>query len=114
MLLQRGRHEGGRVLSRPSIELMTMDHLTPAQKAGAEMFFGDTRGWGFGVGVTVRRDDLAAPGSFGWTGGTGTLAAVDPQEDLIGILLTQRHMDSPEPPPIFSDFWTLAHAASDD
>jgi CubicO group peptidase (beta-lactamase class C family) len=114
MLLRKGRHEGGRVLSRPSIELMTMDHLTPAQKAGAEMFFGDTRGWGFGVGVTLRRDDLAAPGSFGWTGGTGTIAAVDPQEDLIGILLTQRLMDSPAPPPVFSDFWTLAHAAIDD
>jgi hypothetical protein len=42
------------------------------------------------------------------------MAAVDPQEDLIGILLTQRHMDSPEPPPVFSDFWTLAHAAIDD
>jgi hypothetical protein len=37
-----------------TLELMTMDHLTPAQKAGAEMFFGDARGWGFGVGVTVR------------------------------------------------------------
>src|SRR5438067_2089083 len=114
MLLRKGRHDGGRVLSRPSIELMTMDHLTPAQKAGAEMFFGDTRGWGFGVGITVRRDDLAAPGSFGWTGGTGTIAAVDPQEGLIGILMTQRLMDSPAPPPVFSDFWTLAHAAIDD
>jgi CubicO group peptidase (beta-lactamase class C family) len=114
MLLQQGRYDGGRLLSRPAIELMTMDHLTPAQKAGAEMFFGDTRGWGFGVGVTTRRDDLAAPGSFGWTGGTGTFAAVDPREDLIGILLTQRLMDSPEPPPVFGDFWTLAHAAIGD
>ena len=23
-------------------------------------------------------------------------------------------MDSPAPPPVFSDFWTLAHAAIDD
>jgi CubicO group peptidase (beta-lactamase class C family) len=114
MLLRTGRHDGGRILARPSIELMTMDHLTPAQKAGAAMFFGDTHGWGFGDGVTVRRDDLAAPGSLGWTGGTGTLAAVDPQEGLSGILLTQRLMDSPAaPPPVFSDFWTLAHAAID-
>ena len=70
-------------------------------------------GWGFGVGVTVRPDDLTAPGSFGWTGGTGTLAAVEPQEGLIGILMTQRLMDSPAPP-VSSDFWMLAHAAIDD
>jgi CubicO group peptidase (beta-lactamase class C family) len=114
LLLHQGRYAGGRMLSRPTVELMTMDHLTPAQKAGAEMFFGDGRGWGFGVGVTVRREDLAAPGSYGWTGGTGTMAAVDPREGLIGILLTQRLMDSPEPPALFDAFWTLAHAAIDD
>ncbi len=114
LLLDQGRYAGGRLLARPTVELMTMDHLTPGQKAGAEMFFGDSRGWGFGVGVTVRREDLAAPGSFGWTGGTGTLAAVDPWENLIGILLTQRLMDGPEPPALFDAFWTLAHAAIDD
>ncbi len=42
------------------------------------------------------------------------MAAVDPREGLIGVLLTQRLMDSPEPLSIFSDFWTLAHAAIDD
>jgi len=28
--------------------------------------------------------------------------------------MTQRLMDSPAPPPVFSDFWTPAHAAIDD
>lgn len=30
---------------------------------------------------------------------------------MVGILFTQRMMDSPEPPKVFTDFWTLAYAA---
>jgi hypothetical protein len=30
---------------------------------------------------------------------------------MIGILFTQRMMDSPEPPKFFTDFWTLAYSA---
>jgi CubicO group peptidase (beta-lactamase class C family) len=33
MMLNQGRYGGGRILSRPSVEVMTTDHLTPAQKA---------------------------------------------------------------------------------
>ncbi len=52
---------------------MTTDHLTPEQKAEAPLFFGDGSGWGFGVGVVARRDDVSAtPGRFGWAGGYGT------------------------------------------
>ena len=44
---------------------MTTDHLTPEQEAEAPLFFGDGgSGWGFGVGVVARRDDVSAtPGS---------------------------------------------------
>ncbi|MFI6918915.1 serine hydrolase domain-containing protein [Nonomuraea spiralis] len=41
MLLAKGRHDGGRLLSRASVELMTTDHLSPAQKAGSETFLGE-------------------------------------------------------------------------
>jgi hypothetical protein len=48
---------------------MTADHLTPQQKAEAPLFFGDGSGWGFGVGLVARRDDVSAtPGRFGWAG----------------------------------------------
>ena len=115
MMLNKGRHGRDRLLSRPAVELMTADHLTPAQKADASMFFGDNSSWGFGVGIITRRDDLASvPGRFGWTGGLGTSGYSDPKEDLIGILLTQRMMDSPEPPHVFVDFWTSAYQAIDD
>jgi hypothetical protein len=34
-----------------------------------------------------------------------------PAKGVIGILLTQRLMDSPQPPRVFTDFWTCAYAA---
>lgn len=115
MMLNKGRHGGERILSRPSVELMTTDHLTAAQKAENPLFFGENRGWGFGVAVTTRRDDLSSvPGRFGWDGGMGTSGYSDPQEDLVGILMTQRLMDSPRPPKVFLDFWTSAYGVIDD
>ena len=115
MMLSKGRNGRERILSRPAVELMTTDHLTPEQKEGAGIFFGENSGWGFGLSVITRRDDLASvPGRFGWTGGTGTSGYSDPQEDLVGILMTQRLMDSPDPPRVFDDFWTSAYQAIDD
>jgi CubicO group peptidase (beta-lactamase class C family) len=115
MMLDKGRYGSERILSRSSVELMTMDHLTPEQKVEAEIFFGDRAGWGFGMGVVTRRTDLAeVPGAFGWTGGLGTSAQSDPGEDLVGILMTQRLMDSPQMPHAFLDFWTSVYQAIDD
>jgi CubicO group peptidase (beta-lactamase class C family) len=99
MMLNGGRLGNERILSRPSVELMTADQITPEQKLGSEIFFGDNRGWGFGMSVFTKRDDLSSvPGRFGWEGGYGTSWYSDPSEQLTGILLTQRMMDSPQPP----------------
>jgi CubicO group peptidase (beta-lactamase class C family) len=117
MMLGMGRVERGRILSRRSVELMTTDQITPEQKAASPFFpgFWDNHGWGFGVAIVTRRDDLAAtPGRYGWDGGYGTSWYVDPREELIGILMTQRVMDSPRAPAVFLDFWTSAYAAIDD
>jgi len=112
MMLHKGRHGRERILSRAAVELMTADHLTPEQRAGCEIFFGNFSSWGFGVAVDIRREQIFhTPGRFGWTGGLGTTAYTDPAEGMIGILLTQRLMDSPEPPKVFLDFWTLAYGA---
>jgi CubicO group peptidase (beta-lactamase class C family) len=115
MMLNGGRLGNERILSRPSVELMTTDQLTPEQKLGSEIFFGDNRGWGMGLSVFTRRDNLCnVPGRFGWDGGYGTSWYSDPNENLTGILLTQRMMDSPQPPRSLVDFWTLAYQAIDD
>jgi CubicO group peptidase (beta-lactamase class C family) len=112
MMLNKGRHGRERILSRASVELMTSDQLTPEQRAGSEIFFGVHSSWGLGMAVDIRRKEIFhTPGRFGWTGGFGTTAYTDPAEGMIGILLTQRMMDSPEPPKVFTDFWTLAYGA---
>jgi CubicO group peptidase (beta-lactamase class C family) len=93
---------------------MTTDHLTPGQRVGAEMFFGDNSSWGFGMSVVTRREDLAAtPGRFGWDGGYGTSGYSDPEEDMVGILMTQR-LAGPASPGIDLDFWTSAYGTIDD
>jgi CubicO group peptidase (beta-lactamase class C family) len=113
MMLNKGKTGGERILSRPSVALMTTDHLTPGQRQGAEMLLEDNSGWGFGMSVVTRRDDLSAtPGRFGWDGGYGTSGYSDPEEDMVGILMTQRLAD-PQSPGIDLDFWTLAYAAID-
>jgi CubicO group peptidase (beta-lactamase class C family) len=115
MMLNGGRLGSERILSRPSVELMTSDQLTAEQRQGNELFFGDVRGWGFGLSVFTARDDLShVPGRFGWDGGYGTSWYSDPKENFTGILLTQRMMESPQPPAVFTDFWTSAYQAIDD
>lgn len=112
MLLNQGRHGRDQILSRATVALMTSDQLRPEQRAGAELFFHEHSSWGFGLAVDLRRKDIFhTPGRFGWTGGFGTTAYTDPVEGIIGILFTQRMMDSPEPAKVFTDFWTLAYAA---
>ena len=72
-----------------------------------------SQGWGFGVGVQVRRTGLApAVGSYGWSGGLGSSWANDPGSGLIGIVLTTDMFTGPFPPPrIIQDFWTCAYTA---
>lgn len=112
MLLNKGSHGRERILSRPSVELMTTDHLTPEQRVGQDIFFRGNTSWGLGLSVDTKREDLYLnPGRFGWTGGLGTSAYSDPKEDLVGVLMTQLLMDSPEAPHVFQDFWTSTYQA---
>ena len=115
MMLNKGLHRRERILSRAAVELMTTDQLTVEQKSGTELFLGESRSWGMGVAVTTKRDELwGTPGRYGWDGGFGTTAFADPTEDMVGILLTQRMMESPVPPRIYTDFFATAYAAIND
>jgi CubicO group peptidase (beta-lactamase class C family) len=116
MLLDGGRCGSERLLSRPTIEAMTTDQLSPAQKAGTGFLPGwwDSLGWGLGLAVVTRRvAGPSTPGRFGWDGGWGTSFWVDPAEDLLGVLLTQRQA-FPQLSPLASDFWTSVYQAIDD
>ncbi len=117
MMLAKGLYGRERILSRPSVELMTSDHITAEQKAASDFFpgFWDDRGWGFGMAIVTRRDDVArSVGTFGWDGGYGTSWYADPREDMTGILMSQRVWDSPVAPAVNRDFWTTAYQAIDD
>jgi CubicO group peptidase (beta-lactamase class C family) len=115
-LLAGGAHHGERVLSRPSVTLMTSDHLTPAQKAlsGFGPGYFDDIGWGFGMSVHTRRTHLGpSVGSYGWMGRFGSVWHNDPAEDMTAILMIQR-APGPPPWPIRLDFLTAAYQAIDD
>jgi len=107
MMLDGGSGGGPRVLSRESISLMTANTIVSDEKRESQLFLGSARGWGFGLSVFAGIDEPnAVPSRFGWDGGYGTSWYSDRNTQLTGILLTQRVMDSPTPPAVFSDFWT--------
>ncbi|MGY6710016.1 MAG: serine hydrolase domain-containing protein [Rhizobiaceae bacterium] len=106
MLMAGGTHGGRRLLSEASIAELTRDQLTADQRDSGEIFLEGRWGWGLGMAVAIEQGHLGhQPRSFGWNGGYGTTAYADPQSGIIGILFTQRAMDSPEMPPHFRDFW---------
>ncbi len=117
MLLAGGAHRGTRLLSRPSVTLMTSDHLTAAQRAVSGFWPGyfDNTSWGLGVGIVTRRTRLGpSAGSYGWNGLWGTTWYNDPAEDLVAILILQRaHAGDPQLP-LQKDFWTTVYQAIDD
>jgi CubicO group peptidase (beta-lactamase class C family) len=114
MLREKGVGRGVRILSRPSVEFMTSDQLTPEQKAASGLVPGFFRvhGWGFGMSVVTERTEVAkSVGTYGWDGGMGTSWYNDPAEELTMILMTQQAWASPIPPRLFQDFWTATYAA---
>ncbi|MFD4153235.1 serine hydrolase domain-containing protein [Streptomyces hydrogenans] len=123
MLLAGGTLDGERILSRSAVELMTTNRLTPDQLAARTSMFRDMAhlapgqaqhgGWGFGMAVRTQRVDYAPLGQFGWDGGTGTTAYADPRNGLVGILLTQVGMSTPDSARLIHDFWTTLYQAVD-
>jgi CubicO group peptidase (beta-lactamase class C family) len=116
-LLAGGTHHGERMLSRPSVTLMTSNHLSPAQLvvSGFEPGYFDTMGWGFGMSVRTGRTHLGPSiGSYGWSGFYGTAWYNDPAEHMTTIFMMQRaHMGDPRLP-MWNDFWTAVYQAIDD
>ncbi|MBM7785457.1 serine hydrolase domain-containing protein [Tenggerimyces flavus] len=115
LLRHFGRRGADRLLSRPSVEAMLSDQLTPAQKAVSGFWPGyfDSRGWGFGLAVGTTNNGHDRVGRYGWDGGSGTTWFTDPAEELTAILFTQRG-GFPMGSPIYLDFWASVYAAIDD
>jgi len=117
MMLGYGKLGKERILSRPTVQVMTTDQLTAAQKAASAFFpgFWDSQGWGLGLSMVTQRDGVAMnPGRFGWDGAFGTSWASDPGEDMTAILMIQRLGMGPQAAGLNADFWTLAYQTIDD
>jgi len=101
MLLNGGELGGMRLLSPATVALMTSDHLTPETRRSPStpILFGALApmphlGLGFGLGFAVRthagRNPLpGSVGDFSWSGVSGTYFWIDPQQQLIAILMMQ-------------------------
>lgn len=117
MMLNQGAYGKERILSRLSVEAMTTDQLTAEQKAASPFFenFWDSRGWGLGVSIVIRRTEVAGvPGRFGWDGAFSTSLYIDPHERMVGVLMAQCRPGALALHPAVLDFWTSAYRAIDD
>jgi CubicO group peptidase (beta-lactamase class C family) len=95
----------GELLSDASRAAMTSEALTAQQRAAApEGFLPSFASWGLGTGV------IPATGAWGWSGGSGTTASVDPSRDTVCVLLTQRAMAGPDDG--FDDFTEAVASAA--
>jgi CubicO group peptidase (beta-lactamase class C family) len=104
--------DGGHpVLTTESVARMTADALTDAQRRQALPIVGPGASWGLATGVDVEAVEAwMTPGRWGWNGGTGTTAYVDPTRGTVGVLMTQREMTGPQDG--FDDFWAAVAAAA--
>ena len=85
-LLNGGELDGARILGRRTVQLMTRDHL-------AGLGVPDT-GQRFGLGFAISGDPGVtggprSEGAFGWLGFFNTVYWVDPEEQLVAIIMTQ-------------------------
>ncbi|HEU5271393.1 MAG TPA: serine hydrolase domain-containing protein [Jatrophihabitans sp.] len=96
------------VLSAADVRLMTTESIAPELRPGVQQLAAPGTSWGLCVGVDLTAEQpWMAPGRFGWTGGAGTTAYLDPSRKLTAVLFTQRAMQSATGD--FDDFYrTLA------
>jgi len=92
MLLNGGQWNGSRLLSRKSVELMTDNAIGNLDLANYPVQGQNLSGYGFGLGVRVRKSTgasgwLGSVGDYGWAGANGTYFWIDPKEQLIGMVL---------------------------
>lgn len=115
MLANGGKLDGTRIVSRKTLALMHANRV-PAGLLPLDIGGLPLPGYGFGLGSRVLLDvaQSGAPGSageFGWSGAAKTHYWVDPQEEMIGLFMTQSMMsfDLPE-----VDLRALAYQAIED
>jgi CubicO group peptidase (beta-lactamase class C family) len=93
MLRAGGRLGSAVILGRGSVALMTADHLPASfNNLIADKMEPAATGYGFGLGLAVRRQDgiaamAGSAGDFYWSGVYGTYFWVDPKEELVAVFM---------------------------
>jgi CubicO group peptidase (beta-lactamase class C family) len=92
MLANKGRLGRAQILGRKTVEYMTADHLGPEIQNNIPKVDAARTGYGFGLGVAVRRQDGITPingsaGDYHWGGAYGTFFWVDPKENLVVVFM---------------------------
>ncbi|MBI4891779.1 MAG: beta-lactamase family protein [Acidobacteria bacterium] len=109
MLANSGQLDGVRLLSRKTVDLMMLNHLTGLARPTT----GGDDSDGFGLGGSVRIDSEksgrpGSPGLFGWDGAATTRFRVDRKENLVYLLFTQ---SMPFDTPLLNLYETLVYQA---
>jgi CubicO group peptidase (beta-lactamase class C family) len=91
MLVNGGELNGKRYLGPRTVELMSSNHTGDLVNG---QFGRPARGMGFGLGVQVVEDPVAADlrvskGAWGWAGAYGTNVHIEPQEKMVQIIMMQ-------------------------
>ncbi len=97
MLLEGGQLNGQRILSSPTVHLMSSNHLPPSLLTG-EFKIGSQvmrPGFGYGYNCAVVFDPPTADlpdgkGTFFWDGAAGTWFWIDPTNDIVFVGMIQR------------------------
>ena len=110
MLLNGGVLDGTRILSRKTVDLMTIDHVDGVARASSILANGYGFGLDFAVHVDLAKSGLnGSLGEYNWGGLAGTVFWIDPHEEMIGLYMIQML------PPRFGDsrnlFKRLAYQA---
>jgi CubicO group peptidase (beta-lactamase class C family) len=87
---------GGRILSRASIELMSANHMNNGQLLADFQSGHVGKGYGYGYAVRTHYNNavsgsLSAIGEFGWDGAAGAMSLVDPQNKLSFVYFQHIH-----------------------
>jgi len=98
MLANGGELDGVRILGTQTVALMMDNHLGsaygPSPMSSLNLDMGMSEGMGYGLGgYSITDTGLtglpASPGTYGWGGAASTDFLVDPEEDLVAMVLTQ-------------------------
>jgi CubicO group peptidase (beta-lactamase class C family) len=93
MLLNGGIYQGRRYLKAETIALMTRDHVGPGTGVRRDQNYYPGEASGFGLGFAVRTSvppNTSWPlGEYRWDGVGGTFFFIDPEDDLIGVMMMQ-------------------------